>query len=84
MKLKDGTAFWPDFWLRDQDCFVIVNKGFLHTDVGRLKASCFIKEKGKVTKILDIGREITKEVEMQKKLQESESFERLYIVGGLR
>ncbi len=32
IKVLDGVGFMPDFWLVDQDCFVIVSKNFLVTN----------------------------------------------------
>jgi len=48
MNVIDGVGFMPDFWLRDQKCFVIVSKDFLNTDTGKLMGYCFAKEKDKV------------------------------------
>jgi len=41
-------GFFPDFFLPDQDCYLIIDPNFLLTNAGRLMAYCFAQSTGKV------------------------------------
>jgi len=47
-EIMPGFFFEPDFWLPDQDVFIIIGDGILDSKMGRSSALTFAKNSGKV------------------------------------
>lgn len=48
IKVIDRDVFQPDFWLPNQDCYVVISMDFMQHNSGRWVAYCYAKKTGKV------------------------------------
>ena len=46
--IGSSGGFFPDFFLPDQNCYIIIDKNYLFTNIGKLMAYCLAQNTGRV------------------------------------